>query len=70
MLNGSLVIPYVYKSNLPWHVILTIAFVIGSDSLKNHLKSLGIQFVINTRNVESSSVITRVLEIMSLRYKY
>ena len=37
MLNGSLVIPYVYKSNLPWHVILTIAFVIGSDSLKNHL---------------------------------
>ena len=91
MLNGSLVIPYVYKSKLPWHVISTIVFVIGGDSLKSHLnisidawkstslknypqpmlvKSLGIQFVINTRHVESSSVITSVLEIMSLRDKY
>ena len=48
---------------------------VQSTSLKNHpqpmlVKSLGIQFVINTRNVESSSVITSVLEIMSLRYKY
>ena len=37
MLNGSLVIPYVYKSKLPWHVISTIVFVIGGDSLKSHL---------------------------------
>ena len=48
---------------------------VKSTSLKNHpqpmlVKSLGIQFVINTRNVESSSVITSVLEIMSLRDKY
>ena len=35
MINGSLVIPYVYKSKLPWHIIVTIAFVIGSNSHLN-----------------------------------
>ena len=37
LINGSLVKPYVIKSKVPWHVIGTVAFVIDSDSLKNHL---------------------------------
>ena len=37
LINGSSVKPDIIKSLLPWHVIGTVAFVIDSDSLKNHL---------------------------------
>ena len=37
LINGSSVKPDIIKSLLPWHVIGTVAFVIDSNSLKNHL---------------------------------
>ena len=38
LINGSSVEPYVIKSKLRWHVVVTVASAIDSDSLKNRLK--------------------------------
>ena len=37
LINGSSIKPYVTKSKLPWHVIGTVALIIDSESLRNHL---------------------------------